>query len=131
MMYDMLDEPPAPGSPLESLMILVWRKRADIDYFLARAICQSNIDAGDEGKAANNAWKEYTDMFFPYMQAEEKRSDAAALNYLMKEVKKGALGVRPLMPLVKSRMSNRRVHEHANDKYLSQLRKREGERPPE
>ena len=130
MLYDMLSEPPPPGSPLESLMILVWRKRADIEYFLGRAICQSSVDAGDEGKAASAAWKEYTEMFFPYMKAEEGKSDQAALNYLMKEVKKGALGVRPLMPLTKSRASNRRVHEHANDEYLSKLRKRKGSRGP-
>lgn len=108
VMYDTAKRHPPPGSPLESMFILVWWMRRDIDYYLARTMVQSAIDP-DEGKSTSEAWKEFTEHFYPYLKGQRKRHDQAAMGALMKEVKKGFMAVRPLVPLVKSKLSSRRV----------------------
>lgn len=106
MMYDMLREPPPPGSPLESMMILLWRMREDIRYHHSRVLVQSSIDP-DDGKATKDAWAEYTDVFYPYLKEKRRRDDKAALKFLMSEVKKGAFRVRPIAPLHRSKIRER------------------------
>jgi len=91
-------------------MILLWQMRQEAEYYLSRTIVQSAVDP-DGGKATTDAWKEYTDRFYPYLKAETKKSDEAALGYLVKEVKKGSLSVRPLMPIVKSRLRGKKRGE--------------------
>lgn len=106
MMYEMMREPPPPGSPLESLMIIVWRMREDIRYHEIRTLVQASIDP-DDGKSTKDAWGELTDVFYPYLKGKRRRDDRAALEFLMREVKKGAFGIRPLAPLHRSKIRRR------------------------
>ena len=121
MMYDLARSAPPPGSPLESLFILVWWMRQDLHYYGVRVAVQAMIDP-DKGKAAEDAWKEFTDYFYPFLKGQRKRHDKMAIGALMKEVKRGFLSVRPLAPLVKSKLG-RRVREYDTD--MSSLRQRE------
>jgi hypothetical protein len=127
-MYDMMMEPPPPGSPLESVFILVWQMREDAEYYRIRAIVQAAMDIKDDGKAAQDAFKEFADHFFPYLAGEQKRGDKAALQYLMKEIKKGGLAVRPLEPLMKSKMAKKRrkAAQDGTDPDMPIMRKRKG-----
>jgi hypothetical protein len=107
-------------------MILVWQMRQDIEYYATRALVQAAIDIEDGGKAANEAWKQYTDAFFPHVKNRRDFGDKAALAMLMKEVKKGGLKVRPLMPLVKSKLHGKRIrHYGPDDNDMSGVRERE------
>lgn len=127
IVYDMQHEPPPPGSPLESVMILVWQMRQDIEYYATRVLVQAAIDIEDNGKAVQDAWKAYTDVFFPQVKGKRDRGDKAALASLMKEVKKGGLRVRPLMTLVKSKMHSKRIkHLGGDDDNMPSVRKRKG-----
>lgn len=119
MVYDMLAVPPAPGTPMESLMMMVWRMRQDVKHSETRAIIQALIATASEGEGANknmqNAWTEYTEELFPFKRGLKKRSDQAAIDYLKREVAKGPLRVVPLQPLGKarSRMKNRQAEVEA------------------
>lgn len=84
-------------------MILLWQMRQEAEYYLSRVLVQASIDP-DEGKSTTEAWKEFTDRYYPYLAEEVKKGDKAALDVLMNEVKRGGLAVRPLSPLVKDRM---------------------------
>ena len=129
MMYDAMSSPPRPGTPLESVMILLWQMRQESDYYLQRAIVQASIDP-DQGKSTTEAWKEFTDHFYPYLGPETKKSDQKALDVLMEEIKRGGLAVRPTAPQVKSRM--RKLREKAtnvtNDDGVPSMRVRKGRR---
>ena len=115
-MYDALTAPPKPGTPLESVMILLWQMRQEAEYYLTRVIVQSSIDP-DQGKSTTEAWKEFTDHFYPYLAEEVKRGDKAALDVLWKEIRRGGLSVRPLEPLVKSKMA--KLRKEATNAYGS------------
>lgn len=110
-------------------MILVWWMRQDVTYYLSRAQVQASIDP-DEGKSTQSAWQEYTDAFFPYLKGQRKRHDKAAMDYLMREVKKGGLRVRPTAPTIKSKLHKmrRKEDEHPNYSTLPGMRFGKGPR---
>lgn len=110
-------------------MILVWQMRQEIDFYTARALVQAQADDSKDGKPTQDAWKALTDAFYPYMKEQRRKSDKAAMDFLRREVAKGAFRVRPLVPVVKSRLHARRkkVYERPPDyPNLSRLRKRQG-----
>jgi hypothetical protein len=107
-------------------MILVWQMRQDIEYYTTRALVQAAVDIEDEGKAVQEAWKAYTDAFFPHVKGRRDMGDKAALAMLMKEVKKGGLKVRPLMPLVRSKLHGKRIKLYGpDDNNMSGVRERQ------
>jgi hypothetical protein len=127
-MYEMMREPPPPGSPVESVMLLVWRMRQDREYNAIRVFVQAAIDP-DQGKSTQDAWKEFSDTFFPYLKGQKRRGDKAAIDYLMKEVSRGPLTVKPLVPLVKSRLrGTRRPDARDNDNDMPPMRVGKGGR---
>jgi hypothetical protein len=98
--------------------------REDVKYYETRALVQASVETGDEGKAVQDAWKGYSDKFFPYLAARRKKADAAAMDYLKRETAKGPMTVRPLAPLMKSNL--RRKRRNARNKNMPELRKRKG-----
>lgn len=130
MLYDLLPGPPPPGSPLESVLILVWNMRQDAHWFATRAMVQAAMDIQDGGKAANDAWKEYTDVYFPYLAQKRKKGDQVALESLMKEVKKGGFKVTPLEPLSRKARRGKKLRDSAtsNDHVVSSLWQRKNRR---
>jgi len=126
MLYDMQTEPPPPGSPLESIFILVWQMRQDAEYHAVRAVVQSSVDAGDDGNALQDAWKGFTEHFYPHLKEEQSRYKQAAMARLKKESERGPLAVRPLAPLIKSKLhKKRRKIIGADDAVMSRLRQRQ------
>lgn len=106
MLYDKMVEPPAPGTPLESVMLLVWRMRQDIEFYRTRVIVNAVLAAASQGEnveAANkemqNAWQDFLDEVFPYQKGQRVRTDQAAIEFLKREVAKGPLKVTPLQPV--------------------------------
>jgi hypothetical protein len=129
MLYDMLAEPPTPGSPVESLMILVWQMRQDAQYYQIRAIVQASVEASDGGEAAQKAWGSFTDKYYPYLEGIRKRGDEAALKSFYKEADK-RLTVTPLQPLTKKERQRRRAGKTADDTIMSRLWKRKNNNRP-
>lgn len=99
---------PAPGTPLESMMIIVWQMREDITFYAHQALTQATANAED-GDAVKKAWDAFVDASFPWQAEELNKADAAAMEVLRKVVAEGPLHVIPLMPLVNSKLK-RNVH---------------------
>jgi len=114
MIYDTLREPPKPGTPLESLMLLVWRMRQDIEVQKTRVLAEAIIAAASGTDEANKrlqeAWSQYVDDAYPFKRGRRVRADQAAMEYFKREAAKGPLRVVPLQPLTraKSRLSSRK-----------------------
>lgn len=106
-MYDLMAEPPKPGTPLESLMLLVWRMRQDIEVQKTKAIVQAIVAAASEGEEANKtlmtAWDQYLDEVFPFKRGRRVKADQLAIEYLKREAARGPLHVVPLQPLTKAK----------------------------
>jgi hypothetical protein len=99
--------------------------RQDIEYYETRALVQAAMEIEDGGKAASEAWQKYTDVFYPHVKKRRDMGDKAALAMLMKEVKKGGLSVRPLQPLVKSKLHSKRIKLYGpDDDNMSGVRER-------
>lgn len=107
VLYELLDKPPKPGTPLESLILMVWQMREMIRLRETRAITQAILSAGSEReemhKAAMDAWDNFVDEFMPYQRGKRKRQDHTAVNFLKEEVARGPLRVVPLVQLGKPR----------------------------
>jgi len=109
-MYDMMAEPPKPGTPLESLMLLVWRMRQDIEVQKTKAIVQAVIasaaDAAnldEANKRLSESWDQYLDEVFPFKRGRRVKADQLAIEYLKQEAARGPLRVIPLQPLTKAK----------------------------
>jgi len=115
MMFEMLTEPPAPGTPLESLMLLVWRARQDIELQKTRAIVQSTLaaasDADEGNKQLKEVWQDLLDEMFPFQRGSRKKGDQTAMDFLKREIAKGPLRVTPLQPVGKGRSKLRAQHD--------------------
>lgn len=108
-MYDKLTEPPAPGTPLESVMLLVWRMRQDIEFQKSRVLVDAIVASAAQGDAISKAnqelqeaWQDFLDEFYPYQKGQRVRTDQAAIEFLKQEVAKGPLKVTPLQPVGKA-----------------------------
>jgi len=108
-MYDKLVEPPAPGTPLESVMLLVWRMRQDIEFHRTRVMVNATLAAAAQGdniqtanKELQNAWQDFLDEVYPYQKGQRVKTDDAAIEFLKREVAKGPLTVTPLQPVGKA-----------------------------
>jgi hypothetical protein len=111
-----MSEPPVPGSPMESLMLLVWRARQDVQLQGMRSLVNAIIVAAqperqDADKTLGDVWNDFRNAMFPYMKIAAQNQDQAALDYLRKEVARGPLRIKPLAPLTArpSRRSRRRT----------------------
>jgi hypothetical protein len=113
MIYEMMAEPPKPGTPLESLMLLVWRARQDIKMQETRAVVQATLAAGAEGeqKYMEQVWQDYLDEMYPFLRGRKKKGDEAAMTYFKKVSDEGPLYVKPLAPLtqVRSKLRTRYI----------------------
>lgn len=116
LIYETLTGPPTPGTPMESLMLIVWRMRQDIRMNETRVIIQSILAAAPEageqaGKSMQEAWKDYTEEIFPFQRGQRRGADDAAITYLKREAARGPLKVTPLQGLSKgkSRLKRRQA----------------------
>jgi hypothetical protein len=106
MLYEMLDEPPAPGTPLESLMLMVWRARQDIELQKTRSIVGAIVASSAEGeniekanKQMTDTWADLLDEMYPYQRNKREKEEQSAIKYLLQEVARGPLKVTPLQPV--------------------------------
>jgi hypothetical protein len=111
---------PEPGSPLESLILIVWRMRQDIKLQETRAMVTAIVAAGSDAenrdKVVQDAWQAYLDEYFPYKKNVIQNQDQRAIDYLKSEVKKGPLTVTPLQPLNKGTSKLRRQKDQVEAK---------------
>ena len=111
-MYDKLVRMPEPGSPLESLMLIVWRMRQDLRVQEVRAMTTAIVSAGSEGddrdKPVQEAWNAYLTEMFPFQRGLLKNQDQKAIDYLKSEVAKGPLTVTSLEQITRGRSKLRR-----------------------
>lgn len=97
---------------MESLILIVWRMRQDIQLQEKRALVTAVVAAGSDAenrdKVVQEAWQGYLDEYYPYKRNIIQTQDQKAIEYLKSEVKKGPLQVTPLQALNKGSSKLRR-----------------------
>lgn len=96
MLYDLAAEPPQPGTLLESLFILLAKRRQEAEYFKTKAIVASNLTMSEAGaKMLNEALEEYRNRLFPFLSEEKHKVDKMTKKALKQWTSK-VLKIRPL-----------------------------------
>lgn len=80
-------------------MIFVWIMRQEADYYRTRSLAQAMIDP--KGQAPLDAWKDYRNAEFPYLEKQQQKADQLAMRYFEKEAQRGPLTVVPLQRMGK------------------------------
>lgn len=113
-----MSEPPVPGTMVESLMLLVWKARQDIEALKTKAIVNAIIISGQEGTAERNkllqeSWDNFMDALYPASKSKSKTQDQKALDFMHQEINRGPLQIVPLEPLTKAgkRRQGRRTRQ--------------------
>lgn len=114
MAYEMMAEPPTPGTLMESLMLLVWRMRQDVEFqrtrVLANAIIVSAQQGGENDKILRESWEAYRGALLPYQKAMTETQDKKAMDFLRREISAGPLKVIPMQSLNQGALRRRRRH---------------------
>lgn len=71
LVYDKYDGIPPDGSPLETVMLLVWVERQQASLLATRALVQASVSKEDS-KDAIKAFEEYCKRMFPFYENATK-----------------------------------------------------------
>lgn len=96
MMYDLAAEPPPSGSLLESLFLIVAKRRQEAQFLSTKLILEGVREAHVEQSGVADTFKAYLDAMFPYLEAETVSADEDAKKMLDKWTSKVALRVKPI-----------------------------------
>jgi hypothetical protein len=97
MLYDLASGPPKPGTLLESLFVLMAKRRQEAEYFKTKVLMIASLaDKLEEGgKMLDEAMEVYRNNLFPFLGDEKKKQDKEHKEVL-KQWTKYALKIRPL-----------------------------------
>jgi hypothetical protein len=117
MIYDTMRSPPEPGSVLESLLVLVSKRRQEAQVGAVRLLAEAVLrPMKDSEKHLGEALESYLNSMFPYLAAKQSDKDISAKATLGNWVAKGPLKVRPLWQANKKRTTGlkSRIKERAH-----------------
>lgn len=103
MLASTLREPPIKGSLRESVLMLYYMKREQMEYYKSLAFAQLTVDKEKGLKIFN---EDYLKLVFPWTETATRREGEAYREALQKAVKSGPLSIKPIGSLkqVRSRM---------------------------
>lgn len=82
MLYDLASGPPDPGTLLESLLLLVTKKRQEARFLEMRALMEAFFRPHTKEDTFSEALKDYVNALFPYVageRADRKKKEQATL----------------------------------------------------
>ena len=94
MIYDTMSQPPAPGSPLEAVMVYVFNARQRADYIKTLLVMRPAKNE-EQVSALKELLKSYTSELFPYEEQNKWLESAQIQEVLQRELEKGPIAVVP------------------------------------
>lgn len=97
MLYDLAAGPPKPGTLLESLFVLMAKRRQEAEYYKTKVLMIASLADKMEGggKMLDEAMEVYRDTLFPFLKDEKKQQDKEHKEVL-KQWTRHVLKIRPL-----------------------------------
>lgn len=126
MLYDTAGGPPEPGSLLESVFLLMAKKRREAEFFRTKLLVEAMLapHAEDSG-GLNKALDAYRAAMFPFLESEQEREAAETKKLLDHWVSRKAFRVKPLWRASDSRGIVSRLRRGAERvKMIEESRKR-------
>lgn len=97
MLYDLSDSPPPPRSLLESVFLLLAKRRQEAEYYKTQAIIAGTLSPhSSDTSAFRGAMDAYKDAVFPFLKGEKEKETRNVKASLKHWAEKVAFKVRPL-----------------------------------
>jgi len=98
MLYDLADGPPPPGSLVESVFLVIAKRRQEAQFFQAKMIMEASLAAHVEkgGEILDKTYRAFKDSMFPFLAGSEKREAKKQKKLLDSWTKGGPMKVKPL-----------------------------------
>ena len=96
MLYDLAPGPPDPGSLLESVLLLVTKKRQEARFLEMRALMEAFFRPHTKDDTFTDALNDYVNALFPYVAGEREERKKKEREALKQWTSVGALKVKPL-----------------------------------
>lgn len=97
MLYELHGRPPEPGSLLESVFVMIAKRRQEAEFYKTKALIAASLadKVEDGGRILNEAVDLYRDSLFPYLASETTKRDRLTKK-LLKQWTSKMLKIRPL-----------------------------------
>lgn len=85
MLYDQSSAPPPSGSLLESVFILLAKRRQEAEYYKTKLLVAAQLAPHSEKEGAKmltDAWDDYRDAIFPFLAGQRVKKDVEAKKVL-------------------------------------------------
>lgn len=95
MLYDLSEGPPEPGSLLESVFILISKRRQEAEFYKTIAIVKATVSK-DGSDDLRDSLMEYGRRIFPFLERQEVKTEDMAKKVLEQWTSHKALKIEPL-----------------------------------
>ena len=93
---------------MEILFLVLWRMRQEIDFHKNRAVLQGLMSQqGADPKSIEKAFEDLRQSFFPFEKTQREEEVVVLRKVLDREMKRGALSVRPMVDMTQKKMSKK------------------------
>lgn len=100
---------------MEIVFLLVWKMRQDIEFHKSRATLQALLSQkGAEDKAILEAFNDLREAFFPFDKNEKQSGLKKLKEAMLKEIKRGALSVTPMVDPNRRKVASRLAQGRAD-----------------
>jgi hypothetical protein len=125
MLYDIIDGPPEPGSLLESVLMILSKRRLESTYFANRMLAHAVLAPHTGGDGLKDAMEEYTNSMFPFLAEHRSERERLARKALEHWTSKKALKVTPMFrPVDRKKFVSRLRRGAENVAKAEELRRR-------
>jgi len=125
MLYDLSNGAPEPGSLLESVCLLIAKKRREADFFRTKLLVEATLAPhAKDSSGLSKSFEAYRESMFPFLGTEFKKDDEQSKKLLNHWVGKKAFRIKPLWRASDTRGIRSRLKRGAERvKHLEESRK--------
>lgn len=97
MLYDLAQAPPEPGSLLESVFLVLTKRRQEQEFLKSRALVEAMLAPHLEGESkVSETFNDYLNAMFPYLQHARDTKEDMAKEALKHWTNRAGFRVKPL-----------------------------------
>lgn len=105
LLFDRMTVLPDPGSPMEILILVLWRMRQNIEFQKSRAVMTALLNQqGAEAKFIEKAYADLKEAFFPFEKSDREEEISVLKKVMEKELARGPLSVKPMVDVTRNNM---------------------------
>jgi len=108
ILFDRFKGMPENGSPMETLFLVLWRMRQQVDFQKSRVLVQALMNQqGAEPKHIEEAFEDLRESFFPFEQAKRDEEIKDLKKVMHRELARGPMSVKPMVDMTRETMKKK------------------------